>query len=263
MAFGCLRVGIRCRAALTTAIARKCYNMAHLDKDTAATAVGFVASDVNKIFEGIQEIHYLWGAPIEAAAILALLATLVGIYSLPGVGIVCAIVPLQYYFGFRIIKNKVANSANTNARYAIIQELLPAMKLVKYYAWERFFEKEVRRRGAGAAVTVRCCVLLCCWLLCTADQAAAVCFYALLSRLLLLLLLPVMPVMPDSDASDASDAGPVPTCCFPMSPPPATGVGRAQEGAAPDVLERRHQDHQRHHGVRRAPSGHLRRAGAI
>jgi hypothetical protein len=168
MAFGCLRVGIRCRAALTTAIARKCYNMAHLDKDTAATAVGFVASDVNKIFEGIQEIHYLWGAPIEAAAILALLATLVGIYSLPGVGIVCAIVPAQYYFGFRIIKNKVANSANTNARYAIIQELLPAMKLVKYYAWERFFEREVRRRGGGG-----CCALLCCWLLCSGQQAAA------------------------------------------------------------------------------------------
>ena len=26
-----------------------------------------------------------------------------------------------------------------------MQELLPAMKLVKYYAWERFFEDEVRR----------------------------------------------------------------------------------------------------------------------
>jgi len=31
------------------------------------------------------------GAPIEAAAILALLATLVGIYSLPGVGILCLV----------------------------------------------------------------------------------------------------------------------------------------------------------------------------
>jgi ATP-binding cassette, subfamily C (CFTR/MRP), member 1 len=60
MAFGCLRVGIRCRAALTTAIARKCLGMAHLTKETAAEAVSFVAQDINKIFEGIQEIHYLW-----------------------------------------------------------------------------------------------------------------------------------------------------------------------------------------------------------
>ncbi len=60
MAFGCLRTGIRVRAALTTMIARKCYGMAHLTKDTAAEAVGFVANDINKVFEGIQEIHYLW-----------------------------------------------------------------------------------------------------------------------------------------------------------------------------------------------------------
>ena len=32
---------------------------------------------------------------MEAIAILALLASLVGIYSLPGVAIVCAVVPLQ------------------------------------------------------------------------------------------------------------------------------------------------------------------------
>ncbi len=82
-------------------------------------------------------------APIEAAAILGLLASLVGVFSLPGVAIVCAIVPLQYYFGFRIIKNKVANAPNTQERFSVMNEVLPAMKLVKYYAWERFFEQHV------------------------------------------------------------------------------------------------------------------------
>jgi ATP-binding cassette subfamily C (CFTR/MRP) protein 1 len=96
-----------------------------------------------RIFEGIQEIHYLWGAPIEAAAILILLGFLVGIYALPAVGVIGLIVPSQYYFGFCIINNKNANKANVQARFSIIQEVLPAMKLVKYYAWERFFEKEM------------------------------------------------------------------------------------------------------------------------
>jgi hypothetical protein len=49
----------------------------------------------------------------------------------------------QYYFGYRIILHKKANSPNIQARSAMFQELLPAMKLVKYYAWEQFFEKEV------------------------------------------------------------------------------------------------------------------------
>jgi ATP-binding cassette subfamily C (CFTR/MRP) protein 1 len=55
-----VRTGIRVRAALTASVARKCLNMAHLTKETAADAVGFVASDINKIFDGIQEVHFLW-----------------------------------------------------------------------------------------------------------------------------------------------------------------------------------------------------------
>lgn len=94
----------------------------------------------NRIFEGFQEIHYLWGAPIEAAAILILLGTLVGIYCLPAVGIIGIVLPLQYYFGLLIVKNKKKNTANIQERFSIMQEVLPAMKLVKYYAWERFFE---------------------------------------------------------------------------------------------------------------------------
>ena len=30
-------------------------------------------------------------------------------------------------------------------RSAIMQEVLPAIKLVKYYAWERFFEDEISK----------------------------------------------------------------------------------------------------------------------
>ncbi len=111
------------------------------------------------------------GAPVEALAILGLLGSLVGIYSLPGAFVVCLVVPAQYYFGFRIIKNKVANTHNVNQRFSIVQEVLPAMKLLKYYAWERFFESEVReppRRGpsperwlpplpAAAGLRRRCC----------------------------------------------------------------------------------------------------------
>lgn len=51
--------------------------------------------------------------------------------------------PCQYLFGWLIIRNQVKNASNTNERGGIIQELLPAMKLVKFYAWELFFEKEV------------------------------------------------------------------------------------------------------------------------
>lgn len=40
----------------------------------------------HNIRPGITQVHYLWGAPIEAVAIIALLASLVGRFSLPGIG---------------------------------------------------------------------------------------------------------------------------------------------------------------------------------
>eukprot|EP00878_Enallax_costatus_P043867 GHUV01051966.1.p1 GENE.GHUV01051966.1~~GHUV01051966.1.p1 ORF type:complete len:333 (-),score=98.02 GHUV01051966.1:756-1754(-) len=143
MGYGCITVGIRVRAALCNAVCKKCFNMATIDKDMAADAVSFMASDISKIFDGCQEIHYLWTAPIEAGAILTILAVLVKVYALPGWGVIAIVLPCQYLFGWMIISNKIKNSKNTQARGGIIQEILPAMKLVKYYAWEQFFEQEI------------------------------------------------------------------------------------------------------------------------
>ncbi len=39
--------------------------------------------------------------------------------------------PFCSYFGWKIISNKMKNSPNVNERFSIVQEVLPAMKLVK------------------------------------------------------------------------------------------------------------------------------------
>lgn len=149
MGWLCMNVGIQVRSALTAMICKKSFSMAHITKDLTADAVSFVASDVSKVFDGIQDIHYIWTSPFEAAAILLLLWTKVGIWVLPGVAVICVIVPMQYVFGYLIIVYKKKNSPHARDRNIIVKEILPAMKLVKFYAWESYFEKligEVRAR---------------------------------------------------------------------------------------------------------------------
>jgi ABC-type multidrug transport system fused ATPase/permease subunit len=68
---------------------------------------------------------------------------LVQVYALPGWGVIMIVLPAQYFFGWKIIQTKIENAKNTQARGGIIQELLPAMKLVKYYAWEQYFERQI------------------------------------------------------------------------------------------------------------------------
>ncbi|KAG1658983.1 hypothetical protein FOA52_008685 [Chlamydomonas sp. UWO 241] len=143
MSVGCTRVGISMRAAITNAVCRKAFTMPSITKEQSADCVNFIASDIVKIFDGVADIHYLWTAPIEAIAILTILTVLVGKWAIPGWALVAVVMGSQYVFGYRIILHKKANSANIQARSAIFQELLPAMKLVKYYGWEKFFEKEV------------------------------------------------------------------------------------------------------------------------
>ncbi|GLC60118.1 hypothetical protein PLESTB_001575900 [Pleodorina starrii] len=149
MGYICMQVGIRARAALVQAVTHKAFRLSSVRADQSAAIVNFVSSDIQKIYDGALEFHYLWTAPFEAAAILALLGYLTNDSMLPGLGVILLVLPLQYFFGYKIIRIKLANAAHVAERSSILQEVLPAIKLVKYYAWEAFFEErisEIRRK---------------------------------------------------------------------------------------------------------------------
>ncbi|KAG2500538.1 hypothetical protein HYH03_001315 [Edaphochlamys debaryana] len=145
MGYICMQVGIRVRASLVQAVTHKAFRLNTVRGDQAAAIVNFVASDIQKIFDGAQEFHYLWTAPLEAAAILSLLGYLTGDSMLPGLGAILIVLPLQYVFGYFTIKLKLKNAGFVSHRSSIMQEVLPAIKLVKYYAWEQYFENEITK----------------------------------------------------------------------------------------------------------------------
>ncbi|PNH10694.1 Multidrug resistance-associated protein 1 [Tetrabaena socialis] len=145
MGFICMTVGIRVRAALVQCVTNKAFRLTTVRADQSAAIVNFVSSDIQKIYDGALEFHYLWTAPFEAAAILSLLGYLTNNSMLPGLGVILLVLPLQYIFGYKIVQIKLANAKQVAKRSAILQEVLPAIKLVKYYAWEQFFENEISK----------------------------------------------------------------------------------------------------------------------
>ncbi|KXZ44762.1 hypothetical protein GPECTOR_62g877 [Gonium pectorale] len=145
MGYICMTVGIRARAALVQAVTHKAFRLNTVRADQSAAIVNFVSSDIQKIYDGALEFHYLWTAPFEAAAILALLGYLTNDSMLPGLGVILLVLPLQYIFGYKIIKIKMENAKYVAHRSSILQEVLPAIKLVKYYAWEQYFETEISK----------------------------------------------------------------------------------------------------------------------
>jgi hypothetical protein len=84
MFYGCMCVGVRIKGALINAVCKKSFQMHTIDKQYSSACVSFVASDINKVYDGCQDIHFLWTCPIEAGAILTILAILIGVYAFPG-----------------------------------------------------------------------------------------------------------------------------------------------------------------------------------
>lgn len=91
-----VRVGIRVRAALIAAIYRKTFRLQAAHGHDAGNVVSLVSTDCIKMYEGIQHFHNVWTAPLEAAAIIGLLLWRTGgVYGLPALGVVMAVLPLQ------------------------------------------------------------------------------------------------------------------------------------------------------------------------
>jgi hypothetical protein len=130
-------------------------NSAH-GHEGGANVVSLVSTDCIKIYEGVQHCHNVWTAPLEAAVIIALLLWRTGgAYGLPALGVVVVVLPLQYYLGYRIATYKMANAAVSDGRVLRMHEILLAVKLVKFYVWERPFARQVEEVRFCGGVDVR------------------------------------------------------------------------------------------------------------
>lgn len=138
----CVRCGIKIRSALMTAVYTKTFRTAGVSD---YNVVSLVATDCTKLYEGVAHVQNVWTAPLEATAIIALLLSLTeGIYGLPALGVLFFILPLQYYLGWRIAKYKLETVEVSDARVHRMHEVLLAVKLVKFYVWEKSFAKQVQ-----------------------------------------------------------------------------------------------------------------------
>ncbi|GBF99292.1 ABC transporter [Raphidocelis subcapitata] len=141
-----VRVGIKARAALITAIYRKSFRTDEARRHDAGNVVSLVSTDCAKIYEGVQHCHNVWTAPLEAGAIIGLLLWRTGgVYGLPALGVVMIVLPLQYFLGYKIASYKMANVEVSDGRVLRMHEILLAIKLVKFYVWERSFAGQVEQ----------------------------------------------------------------------------------------------------------------------
>ncbi|KAJ1837388.1 hypothetical protein LPJ73_007416, partial [Coemansia sp. RSA 2703] len=117
------------------------------DESSEATSTGkitnLMAVDANKISEISAYLHFLYYLPAEVVITVLMLYQLLGMASIAGLCTLVALVPIQWW---------VVNVWNTyqkqlmkasDRRMNITNEILQGVRIIKFFAWEPQFEKQV------------------------------------------------------------------------------------------------------------------------
>lgn len=138
----CNRMGLKVKAAVTGLVYRKSLKLSRV-KGGAGQVINILTSDVTKINDAVINFHFLWAAFIEVALIIFLSFYIIGISAFPALGLIILLLPLQMYLGKRTDDLFRGQSEKTTERVHLMSELLTAIKLIKFYAWELPFANKI------------------------------------------------------------------------------------------------------------------------
>ncbi|KAG0082431.1 Multidrug resistance-associated protein 1 [Podila epicladia] len=133
----------QCNALVSVLIYRKALVLARI-RGGAGEIINIISTDVARIVEAVINFHFLWSALVETVLILALAFPTVGWKSaLTAVCLVLLVLPLQIYLGGLTSKIQIEQTKITTERVHLMSEILTAIKLIKFYAWEGPFHQQV------------------------------------------------------------------------------------------------------------------------
>jgi ABC-type multidrug transport system fused ATPase/permease subunit len=139
------RIGIQCRAALMVLVYRKSLKLSFI-KGGVGEIVNLISVECNRMAEAVVDFHYLWSAALQCLVLLIFAFKVIGISSLVPVGLVIFIVfPLQFYLSYKASLTSVELTELITKRVHLMSEVLTAIKLIKFFAWEDYYRKKLSR----------------------------------------------------------------------------------------------------------------------
>ncbi|KAH7927030.1 hypothetical protein BV22DRAFT_1032254 [Leucogyrophana mollusca] len=110
--------------------------------------VNLMAVDCNRIAMVMTAINNLYGAPFEIIIASVFLYNLLGISAFAGFFALVAGWPLNSFIARRSIRIQKGLAASRDKRMAVLNELIGAVKFIKFFAWEdRWIKRAMDARG--------------------------------------------------------------------------------------------------------------------
>ncbi|KAL6931193.1 related to Oligomycin resistance ATP-dependent permease YOR1 [Hanseniaspora guilliermondii] len=141
-------VGGFCRSILQKAILIKSFKVSNKSKSkfTQAIIASMSTTDLNRIEMGVAFHTGIYAFPVSIGIALGQLLKNIGPISLIGcfyflVAIAVNLFAFKYIFTYRISANK-----RTDVRIGLIREIANSLKIIKFYAWENAYYKNISER---------------------------------------------------------------------------------------------------------------------
>ncbi|KAI1315909.1 Multidrug resistance-associated protein 1 [Mortierella claussenii] len=139
----CTALGIQVKGSISVLIYRKALVLARI-RGGAGEIINIISTDVARIVDAVTNFHFLWSALVETILILALAFPTVGwAAALTAVALVVIVLPVQVYLGRLTSNIQIEQTAITTERVHLMSEILTAIKLIKFYAWESPFQEQI------------------------------------------------------------------------------------------------------------------------
>lgn len=140
-------VGMKCRLACTYLIYQKALRITllALESTTSGQIVNLITNDVNKFDNAFYYLQYVYIAPLQTLVVFVLLATFFMGFGATSLGAILVLIYLvvQVYLGRAFGRYRMESTLKSDERVKVMGELIDSIGIIKMYAWEEFFVKNI------------------------------------------------------------------------------------------------------------------------
>ncbi|XP_065206730.1 multidrug resistance-associated protein 1-like isoform X3 [Planococcus citri] len=138
-------VGLRVRTCLVSIIYKKALTISNgARRDfTMGEIVNLMSVDAQRFVDLMAYLNMLWSAPLQIVLALFFLWQILGPSVLAGLAVMIILIPVNGWVASKIKSLQFKQMKNKDSRVKLMNEILSGIKVLKLYAWEPSFEKQV------------------------------------------------------------------------------------------------------------------------
>ena len=110
---------------------------------TTGEIVNLMSVDSQRIIEFFLVLNLVWSAPLQIIIALSLLWQQLGLASLAGLLFMGILIPFNGYMANKVRKYNLIMMKIKDQRVKLMSEILNGIKVLKLYAWETSFVKQI------------------------------------------------------------------------------------------------------------------------